>query len=136
MARIDKLFRTAVQYGASDLYITTGCKPVVRINGDLIIVDEHPVLTTKATEEYLLEIMTEDQQKKFAQHSDLDFGLEVEGIARLRVNVFVQRKGIGAVFRLIPENVKSLDELGLPQSPVKKAIEKAVSWFRANGYVR
>lgn len=121
MARVDKLFRTAVQYNASDLYLTTGCKPVVRINGDLIIVDEHPVLTKKAAEEYLLEIMTEDQQKKFAQYSDLDFGLEVEGIARFRVNVFVQHKGIGAVFRLIPENVKSLDELGLPEQLKKLA---------------
>lgn len=120
MYQLDKIFRTSVQYHASDIFITTGAKPALRINGDLIRIEEHPVLTKKMAEEYLLEILTPDQKKKFEQTLDLDFSLEIENIARFRVNMFVQRKGISAVFRLIPENVLSIDELGLPQQ-FKKA---------------
>ncbi|MFA5829568.1 MAG: type IV pilus twitching motility protein PilT [Candidatus Gracilibacteria bacterium] len=115
MAQLDKIFRTALQYKASDVYISTGSKPILRINGDLILIDEHPVFTKKMAEEFLLEIMTEDQKKAFAASLDLDFSVDVENIARFRVNMFVQRKGMAGVFRLIPEVVYSLDELGLPE---------------------
>lgn len=114
--QLDKIFRTAVQYKASDVYITTGSKPVLRINGDLVLIEEHPVFTKKTAEEYLLEIMNEEQRKYFAKNLDLDFSLDIPSIARFRVNVFVQRKGIGAAFRLIPENVNTIDELGLPET--------------------
>jgi twitching motility protein PilT len=73
-------------------------------------------------EDYLLEILTETQKKTFEQTLDLDFSLEIEDIARFRINMFVQRKGISAVFRLIPEVVTSLDELGMP--PQLKKIPK------------
>ncbi len=115
MAQLDKIFRTALQYKASDIYISTGSKPILRINGDLVASDEHAALTKKVAEDYLLEIMTEEQKKAFAENLDLDFSVEIENIARFRVNMFVQRKGIAAVFRLIPEVVYSLDELGLPE---------------------
>ncbi len=114
MYKLEKLFRTAVQYQASDIFIATGSKPVLRINGDLVKIEEHPLLTKKLAEEYLLEILTEEQKKKFSQSLDLDFSIEIESIARFRVNMFVQRKGISAAFRLIPETVISMDELGLP----------------------
>lgn len=113
--KLDKIFRTGVQYKASDIFISTGSKPILRINGDLIAVEDHPVLTKQMAEEYLLEILNETQKKKFEQTLDLDFSLELENIGRFRVNMFVQRKGISAVFRLIPEVVYSLDELALPQ---------------------
>lgn len=113
--QLDKIFRTAVQYKASDIYITSGSKPVLRINGDLILVEEHPVFTKKLAEEYLLEVLNEEQQKYFAKNLDIDFSLDLPSIARFRVNVFVQRKGIAAAFRLIPESVYSIDELGLPE---------------------
>jgi twitching motility protein PilT len=115
MVQLEKIFRTAVQYKASDIYITTGSKPVLRINGDLILIEEHAVLTKKMAEDYLLELMSDEQKKYFAQNLDLDFAVDIENIARLRVNMFVHRKGIGAAFRLIPEIVYSLDELGLPE---------------------
>lgn len=113
--QLDKIFRTAVQYKASDIYITTGSKPVLRINGDLILIEEHPVFTKKIAEEYLLEVLNEEQRKYFAKNLELDFSLDLPSIARFRVNVFVQRKGIAAAFRLIPETVFSIDELGLPE---------------------
>ncbi len=114
MAQLDKIFRTAVQYKASDVYITTGTKPILRINGDLVAIEEHPVLSKKMAEDYLQEILTESQRQEFQKNLDLDFSLEVAGVARFRVNLFVQRKGIGACFRVIPEVIQSLDELGLP----------------------
>lgn len=114
--QLDKIFRTAVQYRASDIYITTGSKPVLRINGDLVLIEEHAILTKKMAEEYLLEIMSEEQKSYFAKNLDLDFSLEIPNLSRFRVNMFVQRKGIAAVFRLIPETVFTLDELGHPDS--------------------
>lgn len=114
MYQLEKIFRTALQYHASDVFIATGVKPALRINGDIIRIEEHPVLTKKMAEEYLLEILNADQKKKFEQSLDIDFSLEIETIARFRVNMFVQRKGISAVFRLISENVMTMDELGLP----------------------
>ncbi|MCC7431916.1 type IV pilus twitching motility protein PilT [Candidatus Peregrinibacteria bacterium] len=116
MAQLDKIFRTAVQYKASDIYITTGAKPILRLNGDLISIEEHAVLSKKLAEDYILEILNEKQKEEFSKTLDLDFSLEVPGISRFRVNVFVQRKGIAACFRVIPENVHTLDELGLPET--------------------
>jgi twitching motility protein PilT len=114
MAQLDKIFRTAVQYKASDVYITTGTKPILRINGDLVAIEEHAPLSKKQAEDYLLEILSDKQKEEFSKKLDLDFSLEVAGISRFRVNLFVQRKGIAACFRVIPENVHTLEELGLP----------------------
>lgn len=87
MYKLDKILRTATQYHASDVYISTGSKPIIRINGDLVIINDHPVLTKKIAEEYLLEIMTEEQRKIFEKSLELDFSLEAEGVARFRVNI-------------------------------------------------
>ena len=114
MPQLDKIFRTAVQYKASDIYITTGSKPTLRINGELVAIEEHQILSKKIAEDYLLEILTDKQKEEFSKNLDLDFSLEIATIARFRVNLFVQRKGIAANFRVIPERVLSLDELGLP----------------------
>lgn len=125
MAQLDKIFRTAVQYKASDIYISTGTKPILRINGDLVAIEEHPILSKKVAEDYILEILTDKQKEEFAGSLDLDFSLEVAGIARFRVNLFVQRKGIAACFRVIPENVHTLEELGLPDKLKEIALSEA-----------
>ncbi len=121
MSELKKLFRTAYQYQASDLYITTGAKPILRIHGELVAIEEHPILTKEKAEEYIVQIFTPEQKKQFEKTSDIDFAFEAKNIARFRVNVFVQRKGIGATFRLIPEKVKTLDELNLPDQ-LKKIV--------------
>jgi twitching motility protein PilT len=113
--KLDKIFRTAAQYKASDIYISTGSKPILRINGELVPIEEHPPLTKKMAEDYLLDIMNEHQKKQFEKTLDLDFSINIESVARFRVNMFVQRKGIAAAFRTIPETVYSMDELGLPE---------------------
>ncbi len=120
MIKLSKILRTAVQYNASDIYISTGSKPILRINGDLVPIEEHPELTKKMAEEYLLEFLNPVQKQRFEQNLDLDFSIDIETIARFRINMFVQRKGISAALRLIPESVKSLDELNLP-AQLKKA---------------
>ena len=113
--QLEKIFRTALQYKASDIYITSGSKPVLRINGDIVLIEEHPVLTKKMAEDYLLELMTDEQKTYFAQNLDIDFSVDIPSIARFRANLFVQRMGMGAAFRVIPETVFSMDELGLPE---------------------
>lgn len=113
--KLDRLFRTAVEYKASDIYITTGTKPVIRIHGELILVEEHPVLTKEMAEEYILDTMTEAEQKEIKENWDIDYAIEIPEVARFRVNAFYQRYGMGSVFRLIPTKIQSMDELGLPQ---------------------
>lgn len=112
--KLDKIFRTAVEYKASDIYISTGSKPIIRIHGNLVEIQEHAPLTEIQAEEYIYETMNELQKETFKKKLDLDFAIEIDGVARMRVNVFVQRKGISAVFRVIPSKILTMDELGLP----------------------
>ena len=114
MNTIQKLLQTALHYKASDLYVSTGSKPILRVNGDLVSIDEHPPLDKKTTETYLLSVMNENLKQKLKETSDLDFSIDVEGLARFRVNIFVQRKGLSGIFRVIPGTPYSLDELRLP----------------------
>ena len=114
MYKLDKIFRTAVKYKASDIFISSGSKPSLRINGDIIMIEDHEIMTKKIAEEYLLELLTEEQKKIFEKSLDMDFSIEIQDIARFRVNIFVQRRGISAAFRLIPENPMTLDDLGMP----------------------
>lgn len=111
---IIKILRTAKEYKASDIYLSVGAKPALRINNNLVIIKQHPDLDQKTAESYLLEIMNQQQISTFEKTSDIDFAIDVEDIARFRVNAFVQRRGIGVVLRLIPSNVKTIDELKLP----------------------
>lgn len=117
--KLEKIFKTAVKYNASDIYVSVGIKPTIRIHGDLVPIEEHPVLSKAMAEEYIAETMNEFQKKHFAEDLDIDFALEIPGLVRFRVNVFIQSKGIAAVFRLIPENTMTLDELNMP-SQLKK----------------
>lgn len=111
---LTKILNTAVKYNSSDVYISTGTKPALRIHGDLVEIKEHPILSKKMAEEYISGILTERQRAHFAEHLDLDLALDVAGVGRFRVNVFMQHKGIAAVFRVIPDNVMTLDSLNLP----------------------
>ncbi len=113
--KLEKIFKEAIERKASDVYITTNSKPVLRIAGDLVILDGYPLFTNEMAHEYLLEIMTDLQAGEFKQKNDIDFSVELSKVARLRVNVFMQRNGIGGVFRLIPSQIPTMEELGLPE---------------------
>lgn len=117
MARIDQYFKFMKEQSASDLHLSTGNSPILRINGDLIRIDA-PAFNSDDLKALVYEIAPEHKIKHFEETGDVDFGYEYPGFARYRCNFFNQKYGIGAVFRLIPSKVLTADELGLP--PVLK----------------
>ncbi len=114
--KIEKILREAVDAHASDIYITTGAPPTFRVHGELVPLKDHPPLTDETAREYLTDTMTEAQQQAYAADMDIDFAIHVPDLARFRVNVFMQRKGIGGVLRLIPSKIPTMEELRLPEA--------------------
>jgi twitching motility protein PilT len=111
---IDDLLEQMVGRKASDLHLSVGSKPAVRVHGHIQRLDEHEPLTGEDTQQLLYQILSSEQQKNFEVKRQLDFAHQVPGLARFRVNVYFQREQVGAAFRLIPEEIKTLEELGLP----------------------
>jgi twitching motility protein PilT len=114
MAQIDAFFKLMNDEGASDLHMMAGQQPVLRIRGDMERV-KFKVLDNEALKSMLYEICPEDKIKIFEESGDLDFGYEIPGLARYRCNFFQQKYGIGAVFREIPSDILTCDQLGLPK---------------------
>src|SRR6266849_4788319 len=117
MSRIDAFFKLMAEQKASDLHLSTSNPPMLRINGDLVRVD-FPPLQSNELKTMVYEIAPEGKIKIFEETSDVDFGYEVPGVARYRANFFQQKYGISAVFRLIPSEIMTVDDLNLP--PVLK----------------
>jgi twitching motility protein PilT len=99
---------------ASDLHITAGAPPTVRVRGRLVPMDGYPVLTPNDTREIVYSILSEGQRQKFENNWQLDFAYQIPGRARFRVNAYMQRSAVGAALRLIPFDVVPLERLGLP----------------------
>jgi twitching motility protein PilT len=114
MARIDSLFREMTALGGSDLHLEEGRIPKARVNGDLKDL-ALPALTTESMRELLGEIAGEERWRKFETAGDLDFAYAMGDEARFRANYLRQFTGYGAVFRIIPSKVLSLDDLGAPE---------------------
>ena len=114
MAALDELLKLTKQHNASDLHLTSGSPPYLRITGAMVRLNYKSV-SAEVCQGLLFEILTERQRESFQETMELDFGHSVRGIGRFRVNVFMQRNGIGAVFRLIPEHIRTIPELGLPE---------------------
>src|SRR5512143_949562 len=106
MAKLDRYFEMVKDRGASDLHVLVGAPPKLRINGELEPIPGEEVLTQPILQEMLFEILDTMQKARFLQSNDLDFAHGIEGLARFRCNYFVQRMGMGAVFRIIPERIK------------------------------
>ncbi|MDZ7663210.1 type IV pilus twitching motility protein PilT [Thiohalophilus sp.] len=121
MARIDTFLELVVKQNGSDLHMVAGNPPRVRINGDTFAI-KYRELTAEETQDLIFEIMSNDQQEYFEENNGVDFAYEAENLARFRVNVFQHLSGIGAVFRVIPAEIKSLNDLGLP--PVLKNLAR------------
>ncbi len=121
MAKIDAFLKLMVETGASDLHLSTGNPPILRIHGDLQRVKYKP-LENEELKAMLYEITPEEKIKQFEETGDVDFGFEIPGLARFRVNFFQQHRGVGAVFRLIPSQIRTVEELGLPQILNKLAL--------------
>lgn len=112
---IINLLKMSVTKNASDLHLSPGLSPLLRINGDFFPLKEFAPLRPSETEALIYSVMSKDQQNNFKQHLELDFSFLVPDVAGFRVNVFRQIYGVAAVFRVIPAMIPTLDELGLPQ---------------------
>jgi len=103
-----------VELGASDVHLTPGFPPAVRVRGQITPLEGQEPLTPQATREVVYSILNDDQRKRFENNMQLDFAYAIPNVARFRVNTFFQRGAISAAFRFIPENIKSMAQLGLP----------------------
>ena len=111
---ISELLLFVHKEGASDLHISAGEPPMVRIYGEIKRI-EIPPLTREDLHVMLYDVLNDHQRKKFEEVNELDFSLELKGVARFRVNAFRQQRGDGVVFRVIPQKILSLEQLGLPK---------------------
>ncbi len=119
---LDDYLLDALRAEASDLHITTGLPPMIRVQGKLQPLD-YPSLTPDTTREMIYGILSNDQRQRLKSDWELDFSYSVPRAARFRVNVYFQRGSLGAAFRAIPDEIKSFNELGLPKA-VEQMAEK------------
>jgi twitching motility protein PilT len=113
MAQIDAFFKMMHELGASDLHLSTGSQPIIRLHGEMQRV-KYKELEHEELKKMLYEITPENKIKIFEETGDVDFSYEVPGLARYRANFFLQRRGIAAVFREIPQKILTIEDLGLP----------------------
>src|SRR5512134_2724798 len=114
MATIYDLLKVMIEKGASDLHITTGSPPRLRVDGKLIPLD-HPPLTPVETKSLCYSILTDAQKHKFEENNELDLSFGVKGLSRFRGNIFMQRGAVAGAFRTIPFEIKTFQDLGLPE---------------------
>ena len=113
MATLPELLKTTVELSGSDLHLSTNSPPQVRVHGHLQRLPM-PDLTPSETKQLVYSVLTDAQKKRFEESMELDFSFGIRGLARFRCNVFSQRGAVGAVYRLIPETIRSFGDLGLP----------------------
>src|SRR5215467_4441730 len=113
MATLPDLLKTMVELNGSDLHIATATPTQVRVHGHLQRL-QMPDLTPAETKQLVYSVLTDSQKKRFEETMELDFSFGIKGVARFRCNVFNQRGAVGAVYRLIPEKIRSFGDLGLP----------------------
>ena len=113
MAQIDAFFKLMHDQGASDLHLSAGQQPALRLNGDIERI-KYDRLTSDKLRAMLYEITSQEKIKVFEETGDVDFGYEIPGLARYRANYFMQKNGLSAVFREIPSDILTAEQLGLP----------------------
>jgi twitching motility protein PilT len=115
---LSELLHKLSELGGSDLHVTTGTPPLVRVHGQIHPLDGYRPLSSSETKQLAYSVLTDAQKHRFEENLELDFSFGVKGLSRFRANIFNQRGAVGAVFRAIPYEIKSFEELGLP--PVVK----------------
>ncbi len=123
MAKIDAFFNLMFEQSASDLHLSTGNPPILRIRGELQRVD-FPPLENDSLKAMLYEIAPEYKIKLFEETGDVDFGYEIPNVSRFRANFFNQKNGVGAVFRQIPSKVLSFEDFDKMESPLPPVLKK------------
>lgn len=126
-AQLQKLLQTAVEKNASDLHISVGHPPILRIARNLIEIEGEKVLTRQDSEGLSFALMREDQKEMFLKDKEIDFGYDFQDKARFRVNVYLERSNVAAALRLIPQKIRTVEELNLP--PVLHKIAEASQGF-------
>jgi len=119
MARLDGFFQKMLELEASDLHLTTGLIPYFRLHGEMVPVPNAPIWEAEEMRAILYEITPQENQQQYESENDSDFAYELPGKARFRANIFMDQRGPGAVFRLIPAEILTCEQLGLPAA-VKK----------------
>jgi twitching motility protein PilT len=112
---VDDLLRMMIDRGGSDLHLTVGSPPGIRQRGEIVPVEGIRPLTSKDTQEMILSMLSEEQRKRFEVELELDFAYSIPGLSRFRTNVFQQRNSMGAVFRVIPLRIPTMQDLSLPK---------------------
>ncbi|MDX6498527.1 MAG: twitching motility protein PilT [Blastocatellia bacterium] len=110
---LSELLHKLSELGGSDLHITTGSAPLVRVHGEIHPLDGYRQLSSSETKQLAYSVLTDAQKHRFEENLELDFSFGVKGLSRFRANIFNQRGAVGAVFRAIPYEIKSFDDLGL-----------------------
>ena len=121
-AFLTDLLLYVLEFGCSDLHLTAGAHPTVRSSGQLVPLDEFPVMLPETLQKTMYAIMSGKQREVFEDSLELDFAYSLPGQARFRVNVYRQRESVGAAFRLIPHDIKPLETLGVPESVAELAM--------------
>ncbi len=115
--------------GASDLHLTAGARPTLRVNGSLMAMEDRSILTPPIIQRMMYAILTQKQRERFEEELELDFAFALPGRARFRVNLYRQRDALGGAFRIIPYEIKALEELGVPPvSPTSRCCLVASCW--------
>lgn len=114
MATLYELLKLMIEKNASDLHVTTGSPPRLRIDGKLVNID-HPPLTPPDTKALCYSILTDAQKHKYEENNELDLSFGVKGLSRFRANIFTQRGAVAGAFRTIPFDIKTFKDLGLPE---------------------
>lgn len=117
MPTIEEIMRTAKEAGASDVHITVGIPPKMRVNGNLITMNYSKMMPAD-TLEVLLEIMTESQREKFEDRGEYDMSFSIPELGRYRVNAYKQRGSVALALRLVGTQVPSPEALGVPESVI------------------
>jgi twitching motility protein PilT len=118
---VQELLSRVLEMGASDLHLTVGARPTLRLHGDLVPMEGYPVLEPDSLRRMIYAILTQRQRERLEQELELDLSYSLPGKGRFRVNVYFQRDAIGAAFRLIPFTIRTIEELGLPPNVVEFA---------------
>ncbi|MDD3626391.1 MAG: type IV pilus twitching motility protein PilT [bacterium] len=126
--KIQDLLKIQVEKDASDLHIAVGVPPLLRINGKLMQLEGYPVIKPEDSRRLISSILSDIQREEYNKNHQIDFAYELTGIARFRVNAYWERRGESAAFRLIPTEIKSIKDLGLPDILESLA-------FRSRGFV-
>lgn len=111
---LNQMLTRMAHMGASDLHLTAGARPMVRLRGELTPLDDSAKLMPDSLQRVIFGMLTQKQREKFEENWELDFSYSVPGQSRYRVNLYYQRESVGAAFRLIPYEIKSLESLGIP----------------------